>query len=115
MTEANNIRAMDDELNTTAPQSELPVWKMPEPVFRQTSGKLAKGFEKQVGFAGATNDVDAASLPNAYSTPEPKPKNPTLKIILVVLGLIAMIAFLIVFLTVVYFFFLRDAAAPPPV
>lgn len=108
MTEANDIHAIDDELNTTAPQDKPQIWKMPDPVFRKTSGKLPKGFEKSIDFPEAEPDPDPAIVQSqAYATPEPQPSNPTLKIVLVVLGLIAMIAFIVVFLTVLYFFFWR--------
>ena len=110
MTEANNIPAVDDDLNTTAPQSEPEPWKMPEPVFRRTSGKLPQGFEKDIHFSSSEAEQSEApgNLPHeAYRAPEPAPRSPVLKIVLVVLGLVAMIAFLVVFLTVVYFYFLR--------
>jgi len=113
--EANNP-ALDDELNTTAPQSTPADWKMPEPVFRRTSGKLPKGFEKPF-VPTPTGEHEASSQP-ASSQPsedaveayvEPKPKNPTLKILVVALALIAMAAFIVAFLTVVYFIFLRSS------
>ena len=107
--EANNP-ALDDELNTTAPQSNPAEWKMPEPVFRRTSGKLPKGFEKQ--FAPTpTGEHEASSQPSEDAVEayvEPEPKNPTLKILVVALALIGMAAFIVAFLTVVYFIFLRS-------
>lgn len=102
----------DDELNTTAPASRPDVWKMPEPVFQQTSGKLPTGYERNYSgdptpaTESATANEPAASVTVADAA-EPKPKNPTLKIVLVILGLAAMIAFLIAFLTIIYFFFWR--------
>ena len=108
----------DDDLNTTAPSPRPNVWKMPEPVFRQTSGKLPTGYERNYSAdptpateSATANEptADDISSPGASINPvEPKPKNPTMKIILVLLGLAAMIAFLIVFLTIVYFFFWRS-------
>ena len=95
----------DDELDTTAPQSKSAVWKMPEPVFRKTSGRLPSAFVRDI--AGAPSETAPAPTPAEQNAVDPKPKNPTLKVIVVLLGLAAMIAFLIVFLTVVYFFFLR--------
>jgi hypothetical protein len=80
---------------------------MPAPVFRKTSGRLPKDFEKRIGEVGAVNIVSEPDQPASSSIPEPRPKSPTLKIVVVALALAAMIAFLVVFLTVVYFFFLR--------
>lgn len=108
--------AVDEEdLNTTAPNPPRE-WLMPEPVFRKTSGRLPQGFEKELENAKAEH---AASNPEpskevvdeisktATSNAEPKPKSSTLKLVLVLLGLAAMIGFIAVFLTVVYFFILR--------
>ena len=108
-----------DDLSTTAPNPpDEPVWKMPEPVFRRTSGKLPKGYEREVGppvadaqtlTAGENVEPDSPAI-EAYGAPvQPvvKPKSSTLKLALVLGGLVAMVAFLIVFLTVVYFLFLR--------
>jgi hypothetical protein len=53
----------------------------------------------------ASTAQPAASDP--LSPPSIKPRGSILKMILVLLGLAAMIAFLVVFLTVVYFLFLR--------
>ncbi|MBA3353809.1 MAG: hypothetical protein H0U23_15550, partial [Blastocatellia bacterium] len=110
--------ADDDDLNTTAPSPQPDVWKMPEPVFRQTSGKLPTGYERTYSVdpipateSATANEPTAADISNpgdSINPVEPKPKNPTLKFILVLLGLAAMIAFLIVFLTIVYFFFWRS-------
>jgi hypothetical protein len=110
--EAKNL-PLDDDINTTMPQPKPEVWKMPEPVFRRTSGRLPKDYPGQV--ETATVEVDEVpSTISSFTAPEPKPKSPVLKIIVVGLALAAMIAFLIVFLTIVYFFFMRDASAPPP-
>lgn len=108
----------DDDLNTTAPSPRSDVWKMPEPVFQQTSGKLPAGYERNYsGDATAATESATANEPAAADSGnpgasmikpvEPQPKNPTLKIVLVLLGLAAMIAFLIAFLTIIYFFFWR--------
>ena len=105
--EANNP-VLDDELNTTAPQSNPTEWKMPEPVFRRTSGKLPKGFEKEaVSIMTGEHESSAPSTDAVEAYIEPKPSNPTLKLILVLLGILAMIAFIAVFLTIAYFLFLR--------
>ena len=108
--EANNI-PIEDDLNTTAPQDKRTAWKMPEPVFKRTSGRLPKGYEKQ--FSQDATGEHETSAPSSDSVDsveayvEPKPKNPTLKILVVALALMAMAAFIAVFLTVLYFFFLR--------
>src|SRR5690348_15810236 len=96
---------LDDELNTTAPQDNRPtVWKMPEPIFRRTSGRLPQGFEKQ--FSSAESSGPASPAIDTYV--EPKPKSPTLKIVVVGLAVTAMVAFIIAFLTIIYYFFWRS-------
>lgn len=101
---------IEDDLNTTAPQSKPAPWSMPEPVYRQTSGKLPQGYAKSVDSEMSSDEIISVP-PNNSSDSDPvpasRPFNPTLKIILVVLGLVGMIAFLVVFLTVIYFFLLR--------
>ena len=105
-------QAVDEEdLNTTAPNPPQE-WTMPAPVFRKTSGRLPAGFERNYGVADATleDDPPAADEDNADTSDsyvEPTPRNPTVKLMLVLLGLAAMIAFIAIFLTVVYFLFLR--------
>lgn len=110
----------DDDLNTTAPSPRPDVWKMPEPVFQQTSGKLPAGYERNYSDDPTPATESASSSGNekpvvdlgpeniSASLPEPKPANAKLKLVLVFLGLAAMIAFIVVFLTVVYFFFWRS-------
>ncbi len=105
------VQAVDEEdLNTTAPNPP-DEWRMPDPVFRKTSGRLPQGFEKELENARAEHAASPPERPSPatldISQPEPKPKNPTVKLILVLLGLAAMIAFIAVFLTLVYFFILR--------
>lgn len=102
---------IEDDLNTTVPNVQIEsAWKMPEPVFRKTSGKLPQGYERDVmTLAGETADPAVAPVPptTVSSSSEIKPEGSTAKLMLVILGLGAMIAFLIVFLTVIYFYFLR--------
>lgn len=111
--EAKNPETDVDDLNTTAPNLEPEAWKMPEPVFRKTSGRLLESFEKRISDPEETEvDVvqDQAPIsPAVDSYVQPKPKSPVLKIVVVVLAVGAMIAFLVVFLTIVYFFFLRPS------
>ena len=103
----------DDELSTTAPNPRVDeTWQMPEPVFRKTSGRLPQGFEKDLEnvtkerAAKITAVEPSPPPPSAHSGP--KPENPTLKLVLVILGIAGMIGFIAVFLTVVYFFFIRS-------
>ena len=107
--DANNPTVEDDDLNTTAPNPEPEAWKMPEPVFQRTSGKLPQGYEKDVmAFSAADTSAPPSSPPfTAASESVVKPKSSALKLMLVLLGIGAMVAFLVVFLTVVYFLFLR--------
>jgi hypothetical protein len=108
----DNVEEFDDDINTTAPQAEPVTWTMPAPVFRKTSGRLPKDFEKRSGERGAVQLIPEPEVEGeAVSTPEPKPKSPVLKIIVIALALAAMVAFLVVFLTVVYFMFLRSNGA----
>ena len=104
---SEKVEEFDEDINTTAPQEKSSVWKMPAPVFRKTSGRLPKDFERRVGEMGAVNIVPESDEPSGSSIPEPRPKSPTLKNVVIALALAAMIAFLVVFLSVVYFFFLR--------
>jgi hypothetical protein len=119
----NNPLNEADDLNTTAPNPPPDVWRMPEPVFRRTSGKLPRGFvktgidagegEPEPAAPGAEEDVtDEQTNDSVEAYAETKPKNPTLKLLLVVLGVAAMIAFIVVFLTVIYFFFWRSSPGP---
>lgn len=113
---ANSVaQTVDEDLNTTAPNPPVK-WQMPEPVFRKTSGKLPQGFEKEFEKARTENaakvagdkpieDQDPIKLDQSYN--DLTAKHSTLKLVLVLLGVAAMIGFLVVFLTVVYFFFLR--------
>ena len=114
----------DDELNTTAPSPRPEAWKMPEPVFRRTSGKLPRGYEKTYApsetASAETAPEDewdepvAGSEETSNTYAEPAPKHPTVKLVLVFLGLAAMVAFIVVFLTIVYFFFWRSAESSLP-
>ena len=106
------VQADDDEdLSTTAPNPRPEVWKMPDPVFRKTSGRLPRSFEREYFTESATQEspkpVDASGGADNAPDIEPPPKSSAVKILLVLLGVAAMVAFLIVFLTVVYFMFLR--------
>ena len=121
--DANNSAIDDDELSTTAPNpvdddlsTTAPnppnedTWKMPDPVFRKTSGKLPQGYDREVmPFSEEISEPPASAPPASIipASPVVKPKSSVLKLILVMLGIAAMAAFLVVFLTVVYFLFLR--------
>ena len=107
----------DEDLLTTAPSPQPSVWKMPDPVFRKTSGRLPEAFENLKPPVQSSPDETPQNEPseNVTNDPiaptsyvEPRPKSPTLKIVVVVLGLAAMIAFIAVFLTIIYFLFWRS-------
>ncbi len=102
---ADTNPSIEDDLNTTAPQSKPAVWTMPEPVFRRTSGRLPKGFAPD-STGEFDNTSQAPGSVQAYV--EPKPKNATMKIVVVALALVAMVAFIIAFLSILYFFFWRS-------
>lgn len=113
--DGNNQPKIDDDLNTTAPQSEPEAWRMPDPVFQRTSGKLPESYARDVqAFPSVETSVPPAEPSSSAASdeqapaPDIEPKSSVLKLILVLLGLAAMTAFLIVFLTVIYFFFLRS-------
>ena len=112
----------DQDQVTTAASPRPNVWKMPDPVFRKTSGRLPQGYEKEL--ANARAEHAAADEAQQHTTPDqesadpvvsaapdpdrrPAPDTSSFKLILVLLGIAAMIAFIAVFITVVYFFFLR--------
>lgn len=118
--EAKQIDHPDEDIDTTAPQSEPEVWRMPEPVFRRTSGKLPKAFVDQMNETiSSGDDVQAHSAETSIPVEPPstassvdaapvvKPKSDLLKLVVVALALGAMIAFIVVLVTVVYFLFLR--------
>jgi hypothetical protein len=113
-------------------------WQMPEPKFQQSSGYLPQGYLDKVGFepppqaeaSGAATATAAAPSSAAAADVEPQPDlseqlaepqialapKPAVKerstgsrIAMIVLGLLAMAAFIAVFLAVVYYLFL----APP--
>ncbi|HKP68021.1 MAG TPA: hypothetical protein VJV05_01980 [Pyrinomonadaceae bacterium] len=110
MTAGANKLALDDDINTTAPQSKPTEWKMPEPVFRRTSGRLPGDFEKQVALSMPSEHETVERSSDAVEAYiEPKPENPTLKVLVVALALVAMVAFIAAFLTILYFYFLRSS------
>ena len=112
----NTSPEIDDDLNTTAPQSKPAPWSMPEPVYRRTSGKLPQGYAKAMESEPSSPEILSASTevssdshpPVPAPAPVVKPKSSVLKMLVLVLALAAMIGFIAVFLTVLYFFFLRS-------
>ena len=114
-------------------------WQMPEPKFQQTSGYLPQGYLDKVAFeAPPPNNVSPAgaapaSPPATAGEPdvEPQPdlaeqlapppspiatqstvkqRSAGARIVLIVLGLLAMVAFIAVFLGVIYYLFLMPTA-----
>jgi len=118
--------------NAPEPEQQSGGWKMPEPKFQKTSGYLPQGYLDQVGAAGQATQTapekDAptpAAIPStqveaqpdlneqieeipisAVAAPAAKQRSPAVRITLIVLGLLAMIGFVAVFLAVIYFLFL---------
>jgi hypothetical protein len=114
-------------------------WQMPEPKFQQSSGYLPQGYLEKAGFeAPPQAEVSGAAAAPAMESPvaagpdvEPQPdlseqlaepqvaaaprvvakeRSAGSRIFMIILGLLAMAAFIAVFLAVVYYLFL----APPP-
>lgn len=96
-----DIFETDDDLETKIPDIKPAEWKMPDPIFRKTSGRLPESFV-QKHQPVVEPDGDAPSV-----LPKAEPKSAALKMVIVAIALAAMIAFIAVFLTVVYFLFLR--------
>jgi len=109
-------------------------WQMPQPKFQQTSGYLPQGYLDQIGVAGAAPSGAAAVAPamappaaaaveaqpdlSEQLTPPPQPtasapvakeRSAGTRAALIIVGLIGMVAFLVLFLGVIYYLFL----APP--
>ncbi len=115
-------------------------WQMPEPKFQQTSGYLPEGYLNKIAFEASpptdispgtaapaiapadTSGPDIGPQPDLNQQLEPPPPQvvtkPTVnersagaRIAMIVIGLLAMVAFISVFLGVVYYFFLMPPAA----
>lgn len=112
-------------------------WQMPEPKFQQSSGYLPQGYLENLGFDAppqaavsgaaaapapaqnvAAHDVEpqpdlseqlAEPLVTAAPKPAVKERSTGARIAMILLGLLAMAAFIGVFLAVIYYLFL----APP--
>lgn len=141
--------------DATEPEPAAPTqWQMPQPVFRQTSGYLPQGYERQFpqpeapvagqaletaadpprepdvpGPSAEAHEQPSPSPPPAPIAIEPQPyvseqidgptiqavarpaeKRTALRIVMIILGLFAMLAFAIAFIVVVYFLFLAPVA-----
>lgn len=110
-------------------------WQMPQPVFRQTSGYLPQGFEKKFGTlqpasvptpppaddpAPTQDPIAAAVEPQPFISEEfssvasvpAEPAKPAgrsaLRLALIILGLVAMLAFAVGFIVTVYFLFVAS-------
>jgi hypothetical protein len=121
--------------NAAVPSPSGSGWQMPEPKFQQSSGYLPQGYLDKVAFEAPppSNVSPAAAGPAAapaasagpdvepqpdlseqlIQTPEPSVSQPpraersgAARIALIVLGLLAMIAFIAIFLGAVYYLFL---------
>jgi hypothetical protein len=89
-------------------------WKMPEPVFRRSSGALPKGFVRKAAAVAVPAQIqpqpditEEFDLNDLGGTPAPPARrgNSALNITFVIVGILAMLAFAIVFLAVIYFLF----------
>ncbi len=131
---SNDQPILDADTTPTNPANSEPAaageWQMPNPVFRKTSGYLPQGFEKQFGLEGeepipAVESKGAAISANVEPQPdlselliseapplalqaEAKPKSGAARIVMIVIGLLGMIIFIGIFLTVIYFLFLAE-------
>jgi hypothetical protein len=110
-------------------------WRMPEPVYRQTSGYLPQGFEKQFPASTPQPAAQVAAPPGVVlgeapaADVEPQPdiievlaseppiapvvasrRRSTLSIVLIVVGLLARAAVVVGFLIAVYFLFIAAPA-----
>jgi hypothetical protein len=123
---------VEEDVNTTPPNPSSG-WKMPEPVFRKTSGYLPQGFEKKFpqepASMGTADDPSPVSTPPpedpipvepqpdiaeqvdfvsdeeiATSTTEPK-KGSFGRIILIIFGLLVALGLILIFFAVVYYLF----------
>lgn len=108
-------------------------WQMPEPKFQQSSGYLPQGYLDKVAFeapppaavsaAAAAPAVEpefeppveaqpdlseqlAEPPPPVISKPVAKERSPGARIAMILLGLLAMVAFIAIFLAVIYYLFL---------
>ena len=111
-------------------------WQMPEPKFQQTSGYLPQGYIESAGFAGSAPAAAAAPAmvpafsPGADVEPQPdlsellaehpvpvtapapvSERSSGARIVMILLGLLGMVAFLAVFLGVIYYLFLAPRNA----
>jgi hypothetical protein len=128
---------VSDDVNTTPPNPAMvdgkSGWKMPDPVFRKTSGYLPQGFEKRFSqdeIKDSTDDNDSTAempVPEFADGIEPQPelehteanfnaepaaaaavapqKSSGAKLIFTVVGLILAFALVAVIIAVVYFLY----------
>lgn len=142
----------EDQHATAAPvtsesvdlEDDKKVWQMPEPVFRQSSGSLPQGFQKQFtgnenetrepdpvvasadsNGAGTASEAAPAGPPPPASEIQPQPdiiedvlrepaaaqdatgteKSRGMKLFLAVIGILAMVAFAVGFIALIYYLF----------
>ncbi|MEP7211637.1 MAG: hypothetical protein ABI791_01080 [Acidobacteriota bacterium] len=141
--ERDNAKPADQVRVTTQENAivETPAggWQMPEPVYRNSSGYLPQGFEKQFPQPGAAEPATppavapsvgpqaSAAAPAAAVEPQPdlieilaaeppvapviaRPGRSPLSIVLIIIGLIVMAAVVLGFIAVVYYLFLAAPA-----
>lgn len=128
----------EEDVNTTPPNPQMADgkggWKMPEPVFRKTSGYLPQGFEKRYSQEESRSSADDSestadmTAPDLSADIEPQPeisevpnmtvsaasaavaaaprKRSGAKLVLLVFGLILALGLLVVAAAVFYLFYI---------
>ncbi len=131
-----------EDLNTTPPNPSQAAgdtgWKMPEPVFRKTSGYLPQGFEKNYSQGEIKESVDddtsTASMPRPTDLADVKPqpkitdtyeigipaneestsaepkKGGAAKVVFTIIGLLVAVGLVAAFIAVVYFLFFSPSS-----
>lgn len=115
-------------------------WQMPEPKFQQSSGYLPQGYLDQVNVGGGGPAVAVAAAPSPEPVVQPdvepqpdlseqldtepmaaavpatpvKERSTGARVAMVVFGILGMIAFIAVFLGVVYYLFLAPGGEGSP-
>jgi hypothetical protein len=132
----------DSEAETVQPNKDLGGWQMPEPKFQQSSGYLPQGYLEKTGLEGGAAVAPAPAprteTPAAAPTvvePQPdlseqvadspppvttvpaapaKQRSTAVRVVMVLLGIAGMIAFIALFLALIWYLFLRPADGGSP-
>lgn len=131
-----------DTAQPNPPEKRADGWEMPEPKFQQTSGYLPQGYLDQAGLAAAPAPAQTASpvtspdveAPAEAVSVEPQPdldigepfmtpaaplpavkqRSTGARVGMILLGVVGMIAFIAIFLAVIYYLFIRRANGGGP-